>query len=984
MPSGQAVGGPPFVGRRTELDALTSVLARLGLGRGGIALVTGGAGIGKSRLVATALDEAEMGIPAETRTGFGECLPDLLMPPLWPVSRAVASASRAERGGAAGSGKAWADLVALLRPTAGAAERAGGASFSPGWDRLAVLGDIVDHLVAASRSAPVVLVLEDVHWADAETLALLRLLAPELARCPLVVLATARHATDDDHAAALAGLTSSPSTQVVALGPLSVADVEQYLEVGSFRADATEVLALSGGLPLLLPVAVGATHGGSEDPSAAASRSGTSPSTEPSPLRVDVPTLVRRLTVSLTDEHVAVLEGASLVTTGLDAEVAAAAAGVTVASAGDATASAVRAGVLTTAAEGGGLTFVHDLVRESLSSRLSPERARAGHRRLAGLLAGRTGIPAVRVAAHWDAAGADPEACAQAAAWWQRAADESARLRAHEDAAALQAKAVLAADAAGSTATRLAETSLAAARAWFRAGRYADAVDAADRAAGHAGSAGRPDLVADAALAVGWVSYPAAQEVIARLARVALDQGGAAISDATRARLLAQQVAMLGNYAEAHGGAQATEAMSLARRSGDPAALLEAIGARMASIPEIGSAEEQRTLAQEAVEISSRIREPVPELLAHTWLLRAAVELGAMDLATEELLRLRRIADATRLPLAEWHALRAAVAMAVLLGDFAEVPEWHERANAVAQESGDVVAAHVGNAAVFEVAQRRGVPIPDPEALVRMLDNAPMSTLVEAPKAVLLHQIGRTDEARVIYERLVPLLGGQPEYRPWWPVMYILLDLAERFRDADAGARLAVELEPYSLGVVGGLGTSTVWFIGNPNRHFGRALALAGRHDEAMAALETALACDERMGARPDVALGRLEIAGLLAGSGGDRKTRTTRLRSALQQVRRAAEECRTLDMPGHVTRADALAAELAQALAQEDPLSPREREVVDLVVEGLTNQQIAGRLFLSERTVESHVRAALMKLGCRNRAELIRLEIGGASATGG
>ena len=61
--------------------------------------------------------------------------------------------------------------------------------------------------------------------------------------------------------------------------------------------------------------------------------------------------------------------------------------------------------------------------------------------------------------------------------------------------------------------------------------------------------------------------------------------------------------------------------------------------------------------------------------------------------------------------------------------------------------------------------------------------------------------------------------------------------------------------------------------------------------------------------------------------------------------------------------------------LAADDPLSPREREVVDLVVAGLTNQEIAARLYLSERTVESHVRAALMKLGCRNRAELIRQE---------
>jgi DNA-binding NarL/FixJ family response regulator len=65
----------------------------------------------------------------------------------------------------------------------------------------------------------------------------------------------------------------------------------------------------------------------------------------------------------------------------------------------------------------------------------------------------------------------------------------------------------------------------------------------------------------------------------------------------------------------------------------------------------------------------------------------------------------------------------------------------------------------------------------------------------------------------------------------------------------------------------------------------------------------------------------------------------------------------------------------VTRSLAADDPLSPREREVVDLVVEGLTNQAVAARLYLSERTVESHVRAGLMKLGCRNRAELVRHE---------
>jgi len=56
-----------------------------------------------------------------------------------------------------------------------------------------------------------------------------------------------------------------------------------------------------------------------------------------------------------------------------------------------------------------------------------------------------------------------------------------------------------------------------------------------------------------------------------------------------------------------------------------------------------------------------------------------------------------------------------------------------------------------------------------------------------------------------------------------------------------------------------------------------------------------------------------------------------------------------------------------------ESPLSPREREVLDLVAQGYTNQQIAERLGLSVRTVETHRSRLVEKLGLRSRADLVR-----------
>lgn len=58
----------------------------------------------------------------------------------------------------------------------------------------------------------------------------------------------------------------------------------------------------------------------------------------------------------------------------------------------------------------------------------------------------------------------------------------------------------------------------------------------------------------------------------------------------------------------------------------------------------------------------------------------------------------------------------------------------------------------------------------------------------------------------------------------------------------------------------------------------------------------------------------------------------------------------------------------------REDALTAREKEVLELVAAGLANGEIAGRLFISERTVKFHVSSILSKLGAKNRTQAVRL----------
>ena len=242
---------------------------------------------------------------------------------------------------------------------------------------------------------------------------------------------------------------------------------------------------------------------------------------------------------------------------------------------------------------------------------------------------------------------------------------------------------------------------------------------------------------------------------------------------------------------------------------------------------------------------------------------------------------------------------------------------------------------------------------------------APPIPIVRAPLARALFVVGRTDEAQAVYETLRQLpAAGDKDIRTFGALTQ-LMDLIIAFGDSEM-ARATYDLIHPHVNDSGATGSGLVFLSGSAHWPLGRLAALLGRTEEALGHFAAAVTIDARLGARPLVALTRLDWADAL---------RTRAARGDYAQARtlawQAATEARRLDMPGPADRAEHLVNDLDQAIRAGDPLTPREREIAELVSAGITNRTIATQLVLSERTVEGHVRSILAKLQLTNRTEL-------------
>ncbi|HWG02822.1 MAG TPA: AAA family ATPase [Trebonia sp.] len=210
-----------LVGRDVELARLRALLGDAAVGRALTALVGGDAGVGKSRLVTEAMTIAR-------RDGFtvlcGQCAEIGDSVPYLPFADAFRVAPPEVEAAVKGR-----PALARLLPDAGATERE--ADWS-GLARQQMFGAVLGLLAELAADRPVLLVLEDLHWADATTRHLVVFLTRMLHRERVAIIGTYR--TDDLHRrhpfrAVLAELLRLPSVALVELGPLPAAALAEHL-----------------------------------------------------------------------------------------------------------------------------------------------------------------------------------------------------------------------------------------------------------------------------------------------------------------------------------------------------------------------------------------------------------------------------------------------------------------------------------------------------------------------------------------------------------------------------------------------------------------------------------------------------------------------------------------------------------------------------------------------------------------------------------
>ena len=963
----------PFVGRERELATLTARLEAAAHGEGGIALISGEPGIGKSRVLRQLADGAR-------ESGWlvlsGRAYDTEGMPPYLPFIEAlrqyVETCPPPELRVQLARGAAE---VALLVPEV--LERVSGIKPSPPLsrdERFRLFEGVTGFLLNIAREGtPGLLVsLEDLHWADEATLRLLAHLGSRLREVPLLIAATCRTAEADRSQVFTAVVTNLQRERLC-----ERVDVPSF----SWRESAQLVEHLTGSSPA--EAAVDAIHeetGGNpfflEEVVRHLQAEGRDPGDGDVVARMAIPESVRQLIgvrlSRLCPESVRMLQVAAVLGDPFSYDALAASTGVDPGSLLDALDEASACGFLKDDDGSNSYQFSHALVRETVYAGLSGPRRAVLHaevaEKLEGLYEATATDHAGELARHF-LAGSRRGDLRKAMGHALRAAEQAMAQRAFDDAVRYYELALDAhGRAGGRDETARCEMLLALATATFKAGDWGrcDEINLAAAEAARAG--GLPDLLARACLATAAYSPSPLKPVIPLLedALAAIPTGDSSCRSSLLS-LLACQHSMAGSGEET--APMREESVAMARRVGDVRALAFAL--RNAYIEwDPARMEERREAVEEVIQLARELGDKELEVTSQCDHLQTSILLGDISAVDAGIEAHVRLGDELQQRMQLAHGLILSGMRALLAGNVSHADELNSELQRFAQQHPVPWAAPAIDLQTLILRWAQGRLAELPHAYGVADERAGRLLNVIACRAFICSEQDDAPDALALIQQLDPKrLATIPDYVDRTLALSLLSQACAAVgatAHADALYWLALPHADYVVKA----GSGAVC-LGSVSRYLGMLATTLGRFDDAARHFDESDAMNSRLHAGPLLAHTRVDRARMhLARHGrGDRR----RAHALLEEAR---ERFEGFGMSYHASRARDLLdrPELAAARLRPrypDGLTQREGEILGLIAAGASSREAGEKLVLSVRTVERHIANVYLKTGTHNRAQM-------------
>lgn len=896
-PLGRIAGGV-IVGRESEIEQGRQAVDRALMGEGGLLVVKGEAGIGKTSFADLTATYARL---RKATLLQGRCESDAGAPGYWPwtqllrqyVELAPLDVLRADVGA---DGPMLAGLVPSLDVKLG---HNGGPRIAATEPTRFHLFDAVARLLqwAAARE-PLVVVIEDIHWADPTSLLLLRYLLPHIKASRLLLVATLRtEAKNDAETQEIVDSILQAGVQEITLAGIRPADAGQFIQMTSGvepRADLVAALVeKTEGNPFFLSEMVRllvSEHG-------LEGLATVSPAAVPIPPSVEA-TITQRLN-QLRPATLDLLRAAAVIGRDFAARIIERAGLATQQALAEALDEAEAMHLIRQSVDDPQqYRFQHALVSEVLYRSLSTARRMALHLDLGLALeaddAGNRADRVAELAHHFESAPRSPDTLARAIRYRLEEGDNARDSLAYEAAAESYRRVLQSIEAQpeGHDEVRC-RTLLSLGTVLWKGGEldasraaFLDAVAAARKI-------GDATAFAEAAIGYGGLGYIGLWVTTGTVDRFQVDlleEALARLPD-TDHRLRIGVLARLGSALYWDRSPERRDeltrsAIAMAERMGDPADRWCALAARFRTLWSPDDLAERLDRSLRLIWLGTQAGSFELVAQARLWRLTALLEQGDIDSAEEELRAYRKVADELREPQYLWRAHLLAAGIAQIHGDLDEMERLAFAAIGMSQ--GMTEAARVQAFALqIGVLRREQMRMSEIEGAVQgVIDQYPRLPAWRGAAAVMFCELGRWDDARAQLDILSEDgFRTIPRDYLWLAGMAMTADLAFRLGDAQRASELYPLLAPYADRYV---------IVGDAVAHAGPASFYLGQLARAMHQWEraadhfrAAVAQANRMRAPLDESRSRIGLAAVLAELRGREAECETNLRTATQLARR-------------------------------------------------------------------------------------------------